>query len=195
MAYGAVHLIDVLRGKLTDKVQQRHHERLSTFGIGADLTEMQWRAVLRQLIALDHLRVEGEYQTLALTATSRAVLRGEVPVRLRVPAAAPKRGERPRAERAAKAAPLPLDAEGQARFDALKAWRAGVARAHNLPAFVIFHDASLAQMAREKPADLTALAHIGGVGAHKLQAYGEQILGVLGGPPVVPAATDASVPD
>ncbi len=178
-AYGAVHLIDVLRGKLTDKVRQRQHERLSTFGIGADLAETQWRAVLRQLIALDHLRVEGEYQTLALTPSSRAVLRGEVPVRLRVPAAAPKRGERARAERAPKPAPLPLDAEGEARFAALKAWRAEVARAHNLPAFVIFHDASLAQMARENPADLTALAQVGGVGAHKLQAYGEQILRVL----------------
>jgi ATP-dependent DNA helicase RecQ len=191
-AYGAGHLIDVLRGKLTDKVRQRRHEQLSTFGIGADLAETQWRAVLRQLIALDHLRVEGEYQTLALTPTSRAVLRGEVPVRLRVPAAAARRADRPRAERRPKPAPLPLDAAGQVRFDLLKAWRAEVARSHNLPAFVIFHDAALAQMAREQPSDLAALATVTGVGTHKLQAYGEQILRVLSG---VPAAATASAPD
>ncbi|MBN8509270.1 MAG: RecQ family ATP-dependent DNA helicase, partial [Burkholderiales bacterium] len=85
MGFGAVHLIDVLRGKDTDKVRQHRHDRLSTFGIGADLSEAQWRAVLRQLIALGRLRTVGEYHTLALTEGSRALLRGEVPVRLRVP--------------------------------------------------------------------------------------------------------------
>jgi ATP-dependent DNA helicase RecQ len=179
MGFGAVHLIDVLRGKETDKVRQHRHDRLSTFGIGADLSEAQWRAVLRQLIALGQLRAVGEYHTLALTGSSRALLRGEVPVRLRVPAAAPKRGERVRAERPPKAAPLPLDDAALARFAALKAWRAEVAKQHNLPAFVIFHDATLIEAARMDPADLAALAAISGIGAHKLSAYGEAMLRVL----------------
>ena len=181
MSFGAVHLIDVLRGKATDKVAQHHHDRLSTFGIGADVSEQQWRSVLRQLIALGHLRAEGEYNTLALTESSREVLRGQVPLLLRVPVAAPKRGERGKAGRAPrdKAPPLPLDAEALRRFDALKAWRAEVAREHNLPAFVVFHDATLAQMARECPLDIHALAAVSGVGAKKLQAYGGEILRVL----------------
>ena len=183
--FGAVHLIDVLRGKATDKVAQHHHDRLSTYGIGADIGEAQWRSVLRQLIALGHLRAEGEYNTLALTESSREVLRGQVPLLLRVPAAPPARGARVRAGRAPKdkALPLPLDADALLRFDALKAWRAEVAREHNLPAFVVFHDATLAQMAQEAPATLDALAGISGVGAKKLQAYGEEILRVLRTPP------------
>jgi ATP-dependent DNA helicase RecQ len=180
--FGAVHLIDVLRGKATDKVAQHHHDRLSTYGIGADIGEPQWRSVLRQLIALGHLRAEGEYNTLALTESSREVLRGQVQLLLRVPAAAPPRGARgSKAGRAPKdkAPPLPLDAEALQRFDALKAWRAEIAREHNLPAFVVFHDATLAQMARECPADLDALAGVSGVGGKKLQAYGGEILRVL----------------
>ncbi len=184
--YGAVHLIDVLRGKATDKVTQHRHETLSTFGIGADLSDQQWRSVLRQLIALGHVRVEGEYSTLALAPSARDVLRGEVPLLLRVPSAAPKRGEGGERNKAArtpkdKAPPLPLDAQGLDRFAALKAWRAEVARAHNLPAFVVFHDATLAQMAHVRPDSLDALAGISGVGTRKLQAYGEEILRVLDG--------------
>ncbi|HMO45462.1 MAG TPA: DNA helicase RecQ [Rubrivivax sp.] len=181
MSFGAVHLIDVLRGKHTDKVAQHHHDRLSTFGIGADLGEAQWRAVLRQLVALGHLQAQGEFNTLALAPSAREVLRGEVQLLLRVPAAAPRRGERARSGGAPqdKAPPLPLDAAALQRFDALKAWRAEVARAHNLPAFVVFHDATLAQMAREQPGSLDALAAVSGVGAKKLQAYGDEILRVL----------------
>jgi ATP-dependent DNA helicase RecQ len=178
-AFGAGHLVDVLRGKATDKVRQHGHARLSTFGIGADLSEAQWRAVLRQLIALGHLRAEGEYHTLVLTDSSRAVLRGEVELRLRRPSATPARAKA--ARRAAKehAPPLPLDAPALARFAALKAWRAEVAREHGLPAYVIFHDATLAEMAREAPATLDALAGISGVGTKKLDAYGREILRVL----------------
>jgi len=179
--YGAVHLIDVLRGKATDKVAQHHHDRLSTFGIGADLSEQQWRSVLRQLIALGHLRAEGDFNTLALTPSAREVLRGDVQLLLRVPAAAPRRGERAKAGRATKdkALPLALDSTAQTRFATLKAWRAEVAREHNLPAFVVFHDATLAQMAQQCPQDIDALAGVSGVGAKKLQAYGEEILRVL----------------
>ncbi|MCU0966032.1 MAG: DNA helicase RecQ [Burkholderiaceae bacterium] len=183
MSFGAVHLIDVLRGKATDKVAQHHHDRLSTFGIGADLGEAQWRSVLRQLIALGHLRAEGEFNTLALTESSREVLRGGLQLLLRVPQVAARRGERGKAGRTPRGRALPatMDEPAQRRFAALKAWRAEVANAHNLPAFVVFHDATLAQMAQEAPATLDALAGISGVGAKKLQAYGEEILRVLGG--------------
>jgi ATP-dependent DNA helicase RecQ len=178
--FGAGHLIDVLRGKATDKVAQFHHARLSTFGIGADVSELQWRAVLRQLIALGHLRTEGEYNTLELTASAREVLRGGVAMLLRQASDSPKRKKAARTERSKdKAPPVALDGLGLDRFAALKAWRAEVAREHNLPAYVVFHDATLAEMARAQPGSLDALAQISGVGAKKLEAYGREILRVL----------------
>jgi ATP-dependent DNA helicase RecQ len=179
MHFGAGHLIDVLRGKATDKTRAHGHERLSTFGIGAELSEARWRSVIRQLIALGHLRVEGEYQTLEPGGGARALLRGETPILLREPVA-PKARTRSARERLPRAAALPLDDPAGARLLALKAWRAGVARAHNLPAYVIFHDATLAEMARARPATLEALATISGVGATKLERYGAEILRVLG---------------
>ncbi|BAL97969.1 DNA helicase RecQ [Rubrivivax gelatinosus] len=178
--FGAGHLVDVLRGKQTDKVAQYGHETLSTFGIGADVAESQWRGVLRQLIALGHLRTEGEFNTLELTASAREVLRGEVQLLLRVPAETPRRGRTARTRGSAdKPPPLPLDEAATARFTALKAWRGEVAREHNVPAYVVFHDATLAEMARERPQTLDDLAGISGVGAKKLEAYGEEILRVL----------------
>jgi len=186
--FGAGHLIDVLRGKATDKVAQHQHQSLSTFGVGADVSEALWRSVLRQLIALGHLQTEGEYNTLALTPSAREVLRGDVALLLRVPAEgagrakAGKTGDSARggrSGRAGKPPPLPLDDQATTRFGALKAWRAEVAREHNLPAYVVFHDAALAEMAREHPATLDALAGISGVGAKKLEAYGREILRVL----------------
>jgi len=185
--FGAGHLIDVLRGKTTDKVTQYRHQSLSTFGVGADLSEVQWRAVLRQLIALGHLRTEGEYNTLELTASAREVLRGEVPLLLREASEAPKgrrgsskgKGSGTKGGRD-KPPPVPLDDDGLQRFAALKAWRAEVAREHGLPAYVIFHDATLAEMARAQPSSLGELGHISGVGAKKLEAYGSEILRVLG---------------
>jgi ATP-dependent DNA helicase RecQ len=182
IGYGAGHLIDVLRGKRTDKVAQHHHDRLSTFGIGADLDEARWRGVLRQLVALGHVVTEGEYNTLALTDGARAVLKGEVPIVLRVPRDAPARGRVRREGRAPTAGAglaAPLDDAAQARFAALKAWRAEIAREHNLPAYVVFHDATLAAMAQQQPATLDALGTISGVGAKKLEAYGREILRVL----------------
>ncbi len=181
--FGAVHLIDVLRGKKTEKVEQYGHERLSTFGIGGDLAEAQWRAVLRQLIALGYLQVEGEFSTLELTASARSVLRGEVQLFLRQPtrsAGKTKRGHGESRGRS-KRSQLSMDDEELARFEALKAWRAEIAREHNLPAYVVFHDATLAEMAKEVPDTLDALAEIGGVGAKKLEAYGREILRVLNG--------------
>jgi len=179
--FGAGHLIDVLRGKVTDKVTQYHHERLSTFGIGAEVGEQQWRAVLRQLIALGHVRTEGEYNTLELTSTARVVLRGEVDLLLRQASNTPRRSKGTRTARGGKERPppVPLDAAGSERFAALKAWRAEIAREHNLPAYVVFHDATLAEMARARPGSLDELGRISGVGAKKLEAYGREILRVL----------------
>jgi ATP-dependent DNA helicase RecQ len=179
--FGAVHLIDVLRGKRSEKVAQYGHETLSTFGIGSEISDTQWRAVLRQLIALGYLDSEGEYNTLELTASARDVLRGEVKLLLRQPSE--KRGKAgvKSVRGKAKPPPLPLDAAGLARFAALKAWRAGVAREHNLPAYVVFNDATLAEMALEAPDTIDDLSDISGVGAKKLEAYGREILRVLGG--------------
>ena len=184
-SFGSGHLIDVLRGKATDKVAQYGHQSLSTYGIGADIGETQWRGVLRQLIALGHLLTEGEYGTLALSDSARDVLRGAVPVRLRVAAEIKSRGKTARVRSssngngAIKPPSLPLDEAATARFAGLRAWRGEVAREHNLPAYVVFHDATLAEMARERPATLDALAGISGVGAKKLEAYGVEILRVL----------------
>ncbi|HEY1132828.1 MAG TPA: DNA helicase RecQ [Roseateles sp.] len=180
--FGAGHLIDVLRGKATDKTRQYGHESLSTWGCGADLSEHQWRAVLRQLIALGHVATEGEFNTLALQDSARAVLKGEVEVRLRE---AEEKKPRVRSARGGGARPkadpaLGLDAEGHERFEALKAWRSEVAKEHGLPAYVIFQNTTLAEMARVVPGDLAELGEIGGVGAKKLEAYGREILRVLG---------------
>jgi ATP-dependent DNA helicase RecQ len=184
--FGAVHLIDVLRGKSTEKVAQYAHHSLSTFGVGSDLSDAQWRLVLRQLIALGYLQSEGEYNTLALTVTAREVLRGEVQMLLRQPISARLarsrkgvKGSTTTPLRARGKAPLPLAAAGLARYEALKAWRAEVARERNLPAYVVFHDATLAEMAQAAPDSLDALAQISGVGAKKLEAYGREILRVL----------------
>ncbi|MFG6459276.1 DNA helicase RecQ [Roseateles sp. BYS96W] len=182
-SFGAGHLIDVLRGKVTDKTRQHGHDKLSTWGVGADLSEQQWRAVLRQLIALGHVAAEGEFNTLALQDSARAVLKGEVEVRLREAEEKKPRsrmargsgGARPKADPA-----LGLDAEAQERFEALKAWRSEVAREHGLPAYVIFQNTTLAEMARVMPGDLSELGEVSGVGAKKLEAYGREILRVLG---------------
>ena len=184
--FGAVHLIDVLRGTSTDKTRQRGHESLSTFGIGRDLSEQQWRGVIRQLIALGHVVSEGEYNTLALADSARAVLKGDVPIELREPREPTPRA-RGRGKAGASASGKPkvpsvaatLDDAGQRRFAALKAWRSEVAKEHNLPAYIVFNDATLAQMAAEAPHTLDALAGISGVGAKKLDAYGREIIRVL----------------
>jgi ATP-dependent DNA helicase RecQ len=179
--FGAGHLIDVLRGTLTDKVRQHGHQQLSTFGIGADVAEPQWRAVLRQLVALGYVHLDaGEFQTLSLDASARAVLKGAVKLALRTPGTTRRAKGRGRdAAVRERAAPLPLDDAASARYAALRAWRAAIARAHNLPAYVVFHDATLAEMARRRPRSLGELAQLSGVGAKRLEAYGDEILSVL----------------
>jgi ATP-dependent DNA helicase RecQ len=183
-SFGSGHVMDILRGKTTDKVTQYGHASISTFGIGADLSETQWRAVLRQLIAISAVAVDAQaFNTLKLTDASRAVLKGEVSVQLRVSLAQPieRKSRRSTNTSAAAKAPLDLDAAGQNRFVALKAWRFDVAKEHNLPAYVIFHDATLAAIAQCAPQSLDDLQGISGIGARKLEAYGEAVLAVVTG--------------
>jgi ATP-dependent DNA helicase RecQ len=182
ISFGAGHIMDIVRGKKTEKVAQFGHERLSTFGIGAEFSEAQLRGVLRQLIAIGALAVDGQaFNTLQLTEGSRAVLKGEAHVQLRESVSAPASSSRRRggSAKAAPAVAAGLTAAGQARFDALKAWRAEVARSHNLPAYVIFHDATLAAIAALAPNSLADLQGISGIGAKKLEAYGEEVLRVV----------------
>ena len=182
ISFGAGHIMDILRGKVTDKVTQFGHERISTFGLGAAYSEAQLRGVLRQLIATGALHVDAQaYNTLQLTEGSRAVLKGEQPVMLResVSASGGGRSKRDKPSRAPSAVAAALTDEGQARFAALKAWRAEVAREHNLPAYVIFHDATLAAIAALEPQSLEDLQGVSGIGAKKLEAYGQEVLRVV----------------
>ena len=181
ISYGAVHITDILRGKRSEKVLQRGHDSLSTFGLGADFSEVQVRGVLRQLIAIGAVTVDAQaFNTLKLTDASRAVLRGDVPVRLResVSTPAPRKAKRDSARVAVKL-PAAMNEQAESRYLALKAWRAGVAKEHNLPAYVIFHDATLAAIAQNAPQSLEDLQGISGLGVKKLEAYGQQVLRLL----------------
>ncbi|MGI9134433.1 MAG: DNA helicase RecQ [Rhodoferax sp.] len=182
MAFGAGHVMDIVRGKATEKVSQYVHQTLSTFGVGAEFSETQLRGVLRQLIAIGAVTVDTlAFNTLHLTEKSRAVLRGEVPVLLRAatPGAPERRKKRPGPGAAGIKAPIALDGAALERYAALKAWRAEVAREHNLPAYVIFHDATLAAIAQRAPQSLGDLQGVSGMGMKKLEAYAEQVLRVV----------------
>ncbi len=179
ISFGSGHIMDILRGKDTEKVKQYGHETLSTFGLGAEFSEAQLRGVLRQLIAIGAVAVDGQaFNTLQLTEGSRAVLKGEVTVQLRESVSTPATKRSRRAGVTAPAA-VNLGVDDQVRFINLKAWRAEVAREHNLPAYVIFHDATLAEIARRGPQTLDDLQGISGIGEKKLQAYGEAVLRVV----------------
>ena len=182
ISFGAGHLMDILRGKTTDKVAQYQHDKLSTFGIGADLGEAQWRGVLRQLIAKNMVYADAEaYGTLRLLADARQVLKGEATVLLREQVASSKESSRKikSTKTSAKGmAEAALNAGALERLGRLKAWRAEVAQQHNLPAFVIFHDATLRAIAEREPATLADLEGISGIGSKKLEAYGAEVLRV-----------------
>ena len=173
--FGAGHVIDVLRGVNTDKVQQWGHERLSTWGIGSDLDERQWRGVFRQLVAAGLLEADIDHHgALRLTAASGPVLKGERELRFRHEAPKPPRG---RKSRGGTTAPMiDLDPDSQLRFDALREWRTTTAREQNVPAYVIFHDSTLRAIAQAAPDDLDELARVPGIGASKLDRYGEAVL-------------------
>lgn len=181
--FGVGHVLDVLRGKPTEKVTQWNHQRVSTYGLGAQYSEQQLRAVLRQLIALNAVAVNAQaFNTLQLTPVSRPILVGEQTLLLRESTATPKEAKkrlgkqtRTQSDKASAA----LDTQGQRLFAALKAWRGEVAREHNLPAFVIFPDATLAAIAQRAPQCLNDLHGISGIGVKKLEAYGHEVLRVM----------------
>lgn len=179
--YGAGHLIDILRGKHTPRVLEHGHGSLTVFGIGQDLSEQAWRSVLRQLLAHSLLMVDQEgYGTLALTDLSRAVLKGDRTLLLRREAERiTERSGRASATPRSKAPQSDLPLAAQPIFEALRNWRAGIARSHGVPAYVIFHDASLREIALARPDSLDALSHVNGVGARKLESYGESILACI----------------
>jgi ATP-dependent DNA helicase RecQ len=172
-SFGAGHVIDVLLGQATEKVARHRHERLSVFGIGSDLSAPQWRSLLRQLLVRGYVRIDYDgFGALTLTEESRALLRGETALRVREDTkAATARKPRPaRAEVAPHDEPL---------WEALRECRRQLAVEHNVPPYVIFHDATLKQMVAERPTDLAALLAINGVGQAKLARYGERFLAVI----------------
>jgi ATP-dependent DNA helicase RecQ len=187
--YGAGQLIDILLGRRTARVEQWRHHELSTFGIGTELTELQWRAVVRQLLAAGLLAVSSDHGVLGVTDAAWAVLRGEHPVRLRTDTVARAGAGRKRkaapgtgAGRSRAAAAADLAEADREVFERLRAWRAETARTAAVPAYVVFGDATLAGIAQLRPATPEALLEVSGVGAAKLANYGEAVLAVVAGP-------------
>ena len=174
--FGAGQVIDILLGKRTPKVTQFGHDSLTVFGIGTELGEGEWRGVVRQLLAQSLLAVEGDYGTLVLTASSNEVLsrRRQVLLRREPERVATTRTAKPRAS-----APAELSEQHLPVFERLRAWRATTAKEQGVPAYVIFHDATLRQIATEAPSSLAELSSISGVGEAKLARYGKQILDTL----------------
>jgi ATP-dependent DNA helicase RecQ len=175
--FGAGHVIDILLGKQTPKVVQHGHDTLTVFGIGTDLRDTEWRGIVRQLLAQSLLAVEGDYGTLVLTDGSAQVLRKQRPVMLR---REPERAAKaPRSRKAAEpAASLPADAA--AAFELLRGWRAATAKEQGVPAYVIFHDSTLREVAMTSPSSLAELGKVSGIGEAKLARYGQQVLDALG---------------
>ncbi|MFZ1867835.1 MAG: DNA helicase RecQ [Steroidobacteraceae bacterium] len=201
-SFGAQHIIDILRGNRTAKVEQFRHERLSTFGIGADLEVAQWRSVLRQLVMLRLVQVDTDrYSVLRLTPACREVLRGERAIRLRRASdrdatrlAARRPIDRMRvtgaqAERVLSDGSVAVadDNTYAGLFQALRAWRLQVARDHGVPAYTVFHDATLEEIARRRPGSTDELSAVSGVGAIKLERYGAAVLDVVQTGCVTPA--------
>ena len=177
--FGAAHLIDVLRGADTEKVRQFRHHEISTYGIGTDLDANAWRSVFRQLVVAGLLEVDAEgHGSLLLGAAARPVLRGEQTVQLREEPARKARGKGGGEARRSEST-LHVDAGDRTLFDALRAWRAELAREQNVPAYVIFHDRTLRDIAGLRPATLGELARVGGIGGSKLGRYGEAVLEIV----------------
>ncbi|MFG1892844.1 DNA helicase RecQ [Micromonospora zamorensis] len=176
--FGAGHCIDILLGKQNDKISQHGHDSLTVFGIGSELSEAEWRGVVRQLLAEGLLAVEGDYGTLALTEASADVLgrRRTVTMRREPEKPASSRSSKPRGSATVVAELTPAAAS---LFERLRGWRATTAKEQGVPAYVIFHDATLRQIASDAPGSLAELSRVSGVGENKLAKYGEQILAVL----------------
>jgi len=177
--FGAGHLIDILRGKRTPRVDQHGHDRIATWGIGEDLSDQQWRGVVRQLLAHGLLKVNDDgYGTLAITPASADVLSGSRTVQLR---REPERSAGSRGSRSSgsKAVVADLPESAVSLFEALRSWRAEQAREQGVPAYIVFGDATLRGVALTRPAALGDLDGISGIGAKKLETYGQQLLDVV----------------
>ena len=174
-AFGAGQLIDILRGASTERIRKMRHEQLATYGIGADLSEQDWRSVIRQLLARGILIAQGEYGTLAPGEAATGVLRGETAVPLRKDTIGRTTTTRARKASAADA----LDAADRGLFEALRAWRAETAREQGVPAYIVFGDATLRALAEHRPASVGALSGISGIGEKKRDAYGEAVIEVI----------------
>jgi ATP-dependent DNA helicase RecQ len=176
--FAAGHVIDVLRGVQTERISQWHHDSLSVFGIGSDRSEQEWRAIVRQVIALGLVAVDHDaFSSLKLTEAARPVLKGGQKVQLR-------QYQKPVKQKRSFASSkgyeeLELSKSEQAIFERLRSWRMGAAREHGVPAYVVFQDATLREIAKTKPTSLDELRGVSGVGEKKLVSYGEDIVGII----------------
>jgi len=182
--FGAMHLIDILIGRATERVTQFGHDRLSVFGIGRELNEKQWRAALRQLVAMGHLAPDMDaFGALKLTESARAVLKGETAVLLREQTASARLGDgKARSRRGGIAGTPDVQAAERghpALLGALRAWRSEVARKRGVPAYVVLHDATIDGIAASRPTTLAELRGISGIGDKKLEHYGNQLIALV----------------
>ncbi|MGE0259823.1 MAG: RecQ family ATP-dependent DNA helicase, partial [Alphaproteobacteria bacterium] len=178
--FGAHHLADVLVGNRTERVARFGHDRIKTFGVGAEFDARAWLSVIRQLVAQGHLLPDPDgHGGLMLGPSARAVLRGETPIRFRTEPKRERRRKSGPTERPAAA----LDPDADALWTALRAWRLDEARSQEVPPYVIFHDATLIEVARRRPTSLATLSTIPGIGRSKLDRYGAAVLGVIAGTP------------
>ena len=177
--FGGAHVVDVVRGEATEKVSKYGHDRLPTFGVGADMEATEWRSVLRQLVAAGYLAIEADnYGRLVLTERATPVLRGQETVELRRdPTPAPKARRR----RASAAPPIETTTEGERRFQMLRDLRLRLAKDQAVPPYVIFSDKTLREMAERAPTTEAGLREVSGVGEAKMQRYGEAFLNALVG--------------
>jgi ATP-dependent DNA helicase RecQ len=177
--FAAGHVIDVLRGAQTERISQWHHDKLTVYGVGADRSEQEWRAIVRQAIALGFVTVDHDaFSSLKLTDAARPVLKGEQKVQLRQ-YQKPVKAKRPSSSRSSGYEELELSRSEQAIFDRLRSWRMGTAREHGVPAYVVFQDATLREIAKVKPGSLDALRGVSGVGEKKLVSYGDEIVAII----------------
>jgi ATP-dependent DNA helicase RecQ len=180
--FGAMHLIDILVGRLTERVKQFGHEKLSVFGVGAELNEKQWRAALRQLVAMGHLAPDSEaFGALKLTDSARGVLKGETEVMLREEVPGSRvRATRTKSRRGDIAPSTGRTEPGDADLTgALRAWRSEVARTRGVPAYVVLHDATIDGIASVRPTTLSQLRNIAGIGDKKLEHYGDELIALV----------------
>ena len=175
--FGAGHLIDVLRGHLTERVKEWHHSTISTFGIGKDLQEKTWRAIFRQIVALGLLTTDSEgHGALHLTEASRVVLKGQQTVYLRLQTTPERLSDKRQAGDLAL-----LDSAERYLWEQLRTWRAKTAKEHGVPAYVIFHDATLHELVRLCPKTEDELRQVTGIGVRKLDKYGDHLIEILRG--------------